>query len=61
LAHVLEVLSKDNVNIEYMYGFVEKAHDKALLVFRFEDPDKAIDALSKHKIKIVKKDQIVKL
>jgi hypothetical protein len=61
LAHVLEILSENNVNIEYMYGFVEKASDKALLVFRFENPDKAIEILSKHKIKIIKKDQIVKL
>jgi hypothetical protein len=37
LASILKVLAENEVNIEYMYGFVEKFSDKALLVMRFED------------------------
>lgn len=61
LAAVLRILRDNNINIEYMYGFVEKFSAKALLVFRFENIDKAIAVLKKHKVRIVEKDRIVKL
>ncbi|MHC5017516.1 MAG: ACT domain-containing protein [Planctomycetota bacterium] len=35
LAAVLKTLSDHDVNVEYMYGFVEKNSENALLVFRF--------------------------
>jgi hypothetical protein len=45
LAHVLEVLESAGINVEYMYAFVEKATDKAVVVFRFEKIDQALAAL----------------
>ena len=53
LADVLKVFADNDVNIEYMYGFVEKFSDKALLVFRFEDTDLAQRILAENNIKIV--------
>jgi hypothetical protein len=53
LAKILKVLNDSGVNIEYMYGFVEKASEKALMVFRFENPDKAIEILKKNNINII--------
>jgi hypothetical protein len=53
LAEVLKVLSENNLNIEYMYGFVEKASEKALMVFKFEDIDKSLDVLCKNKISVL--------
>jgi len=53
LSNVLKVFSDKGVNVEYMYGFVEKKSDKAMLVLRFEDTDKAIEVLGKNNIKIV--------
>ena len=53
LARILQVLYDNSINVEYMYGFVEKFSDKALLVFRFDSPDKAISVLKKNKISIV--------
>ncbi|MFH0738472.1 MAG: ACT domain-containing protein [Candidatus Omnitrophota bacterium] len=61
LAGILRVFDKASINVEYMYGFVEKFSDKAILVFRFDDPDKAIKVLTKNKIKIVGKKDIVSL
>lgn len=58
LAEVLKVLADGDVNIEYMYGFVEKFSDKALLVFRFEDIKLATDILNRNKIKIVSEKEI---
>lgn len=53
LANILKVLADEDVNIEYMYGFVEKSSDKALMVFRFDDADKAAMILKRHNIQIV--------
>lgn len=58
LASVLKVIADNDLNIEYMYGFVEKASDKALMVFKFEDVDKAIDILCKNKVSIISKEKI---
>jgi len=53
LASILKVLAENEVNIEYMYGFVEKFSDKALLVMRFEDMDFAQQILAKHNVHVV--------
>jgi hypothetical protein len=38
-----------------MYGFVEKATDKALMVFKFENIDKAIEVLNANEINVLDK------
>ncbi|GAB1402380.1 ACT domain-containing protein [Elusimicrobiota bacterium] len=55
LAKALKVLADNNINVQYMYGFVEKATDKALMVFKFENIDKAIDVLKSKGINVVDK------
>jgi hypothetical protein len=61
LASILKIFSDNNINLEYMYGFVEKSSNKALLVFRFDEPDKAIEVLLRNKIKIIGKKDISEL
>ena len=58
LAAVLKVLADNDVNIEYMYAFVEKFTDSALIVFRFEDTDLAQKILGENSIKVVTEEQI---
>ena len=53
LANILKIFFENDINVEYMYGFVEKFSDKALLVFRFDDTDKAIEFLKNNSIKVV--------
>jgi len=53
LAQVLGVLRENNVNVEYMYGFVEKHSENALLVFRFDNPQKAHEVLAKNGLSVV--------
>ncbi|ADR18801.1 ACT domain-containing protein [Calditerrivibrio nitroreducens] len=53
LASVLKVLSANDVNVEYMYAFVEKSSDFAVMIFRFDEVDKALDALEKNGIKTI--------
>ena len=48
LADILAALQKTRVNLEYMYGFTLRKERKGMLVFRFDVPDRAIEAL-RHK------------
>ena len=43
LAQLLETLK--DCQVEYMYAFASELHEKAVMVFRFADPDKALEAL----------------
>ena len=52
LAHILDVVGKAKLNIEYMYAFTEKCSDTGLLVFRFTDPDAALAAFKAAKINV---------
>jgi hypothetical protein len=47
LASILSVVEKAGVNVEYMYGFTLRKESKGLLALRFDDPDRAIEALQK--------------
>lgn len=43
LAQLLDTLK--DCQVEYMYAFASELHDKAVMVFRFADPDKAVETL----------------
>jgi hypothetical protein len=47
LADLLANIEKSKINIEYMYAFTYGRDGRAVMIFRFEDADRAIDALSK--------------
>ncbi|NLW85235.1 MAG: ACT domain-containing protein [Phycisphaerae bacterium] len=53
LAKVLDILTDNDLNVEYMYGFVEKFTENALLVFRFDDPEKAHQTLKANGVNVV--------
>jgi hypothetical protein len=54
LSDILAALEKTHVNLEYMYGFTLHKERKGMLVFRFDDPDRAIEALQEKKINPVR-------
>ncbi|MGD0124934.1 MAG: ACT domain-containing protein [Terriglobia bacterium] len=45
LAELLAVFDKTEINIEYMYAFTFGRGDTAVLIFRFDKPDAAIERL----------------
>lgn len=47
LAGILEITEDADINVEYMYAFTSRVGDRAVLVFRFENPDRAITLLKK--------------
>jgi len=61
LAEVLAALAKSDINVEYMYAFVEKSQNKAVLVFRFEDLPKAIGALGEGNIRVLTGEEVYSL
>ena len=46
MADVMSTLDAAGVNVEYSYAFAFHSGEKAVLVFRFDDGDKAIKALA---------------
>lgn len=53
LAGLLEVFERGGINVEYMYAFTMKQEDMGLLVFRFDDPDRAVEALQAARVNVV--------
>jgi hypothetical protein len=53
LAGVLRAVEQAGVNVEYMYAFAEKLDDKAILIFRFQDHEAALQALAKSPVTLV--------
>jgi len=53
LADVLEIINAAGLNIEYMYAFTFRRGDRAVLVFRFNDPDAAVQALQAKGVNVV--------
>jgi hypothetical protein len=53
LADVLGVIERAKINVEYMYAFTEKRNDRAVLIFRFENADAAIEALKHSDVNVI--------
>ena len=45
LSAILQALDRESINVEYMYAFVERCGGNAVIIFRFDETDKAIAAL----------------
>jgi hypothetical protein len=58
LSEVLAVLTQVEINVEYMYAFVEKSGQNAVIIFRFDDADTAIEVLLNAGIKILSGDEV---
>jgi len=53
LHSILSMLQNSNINVEYMYAFVQQSGDSAVLIFRFDRTDQGIELLQKNGITIV--------
>ena len=58
LNNILEALSGQNVNVEYMYAFVQEGGGSATMIFRFDRIDQAIEVLKAKNIPIIPADRI---
>lgn len=63
LASILEVLNKENINVEYMYAFVERSQGNAVIIFRFDDQytETAIKLLKEADITVLEGEKVYSL
>jgi hypothetical protein len=47
LATILDTIKDEGINVEYMYAFVQKSGQNAIVIFRFDELEKAITILQK--------------
>lgn len=53
LSSVLELMSLNNINVEYLYAFITISGQHAYVVLRVEDNDKAAKILKENGVKLV--------
>ena len=61
LASILKTLQSAGINIEYLYAFLEKSSEDALVVFRVEQIEEAIELLAKNNVNVLKGKDVYKL
>lgn len=61
LAKVLGILQSAGINIEYLYAFLEKSSNDALVVFRVEQVDEAVELLAKRSVNVLRGSDVYKL
>lgn len=59
LAKALEILNDSDIGIEYLYSFVRKPTQSALILFKVDDAKKAVAALESHGMKILSQDELI--
>ena len=64
LADILDAIEDANLNIEYMYGFFQhigsdnNVSEGAVIVFRFDNPDAAIETLQRKNIRVIGNEEL---
>jgi hypothetical protein len=53
LGNLLSLLEHAGLNVEYMYAFVTKNQNQAVIILRFDDIDKAIETLMESDITVL--------
>ncbi|MDH7478862.1 MAG: amino acid-binding protein [Syntrophomonadaceae bacterium] len=61
LASVLETMGEAQVNIEYLYAFLTRASENAIIIFRVENPEMAIELLEKSNVRLLPGETVYKL
>ncbi len=61
LAGILKILDTSKINIEYLYAFLDKSPQDALVVFRVEQVNEAIKILQDYNINVVKGEELYTL
>jgi hypothetical protein len=61
LADILKILSEAGINVEYLYAFVQQSGENAIIIFRFDETDRAINVLAEKKVHILEGKKIYAL
>jgi hypothetical protein len=55
---ILSILDQGQVNVEYMYAFVEHQGDNAVIIFRFDNPEEAIQVLLRAGVSVLRGERV---
>jgi len=58
LCGILDLLDKGGVNVEYMYAFVERCGENAVIIFRFDNPEDAIRVLCENAVPVLEGERV---
>ena len=58
---ILEILTNADINVEYLYAFVEKKADQAIVVLRTENIDAGIKALKEGGANLLSPEELYRL
>ena len=61
LAKILGMLDGAGINVEYMYAFVQRSGDNAIMIFRVDGLDKAIQTLAEGGVRVLKGEELYAL
>ncbi|RLI96101.1 MAG: amino acid-binding protein [Candidatus Altiarchaeales archaeon] len=61
LARIAEILSNQNINIEYVYAFVTNSHEKAFIVLRVDEEERAINVLKENDVRILTSEDVTEI
>jgi len=61
LHNILEIMQKADMNVEYMYAFVQQTGNNAIMIFRFENVAEATKALEKGGITVIEGEKLYSL
>lgn len=61
LSRILNLLAEHKIDVAYLYGFVERSGEKAILIFRFDAVDRAVDVLKENQIRILSGEDLYSL
>ena len=55
---VLQLVSRNGINVEYMYAFVQREQESAAMIFRFDKVDQAVEVLKSNGFTIIPADRL---
>lgn len=61
LGRFLTDLEEAGLNVEYMYAFVQKSGEHAVVIFRFEDLDHAIEVIQRGDRVVLSREKVLSL
>ena len=61
LWEILTAVGEAALNVEYMYAFVRRSQENAVVMFRFDEPDRAITVLQKAGVRVLSGEEVYAL
>jgi hypothetical protein len=58
LSRILQILATAEINVEYMYAFVQKSGENAVVIFRFDEPNRAALALQEAGVRVLAGEEV---